>query len=381
MTRTTLKKWEYSAASSSPGGKVYEIDLIQEPDSTFTVEYEHGARHGRKTRKPKITNVSEREANTELETMHKARAKSGYSLDKYTDFTQSPGTESKAQAETPPVIPSQPAITNKCYTMPLRSIPAEDAEKYLTDDNYAMMLKMDGERRVSVSEKGDVKGYGRYEREQPLADDIKKTLQAIDVTLDTEEMHGGKTIHAFDILSLNGKSLVEQTFAQRYEQLVKTIKTLDCPSIKLIKAYFTTEDKKAQFAKYMKNNEEGVVFKRIDSPYVPATDATIKAGHFKLKFYETASFFTIGHTKNKRSVELGIMTDGGEVRSAGKVTIPGNKEIPPISSIIEVKYRSAYKGGGLKEPTFIKSRKDVLKEHCTEAQLVFKDEPVQNEIQ
>ena len=58
----------------------------------------------------------------------------------------------------------------------------------------------------------------------------------------------------------------------------------------------------------------------------------------------------------------------------GNVTIPSNKEVPAINSIIEVRYLYAYKGGSLYQPTYLGVRDDIGVDDCLISQLKYKQE-------
>jgi bifunctional non-homologous end joining protein LigD len=90
----------------------------------------------------------------------------------------------------------------------------------------------------------------------------------------------------------------------------------------------------------------------------------------KLKFYATASVIVTSHNQ-KRSVAVAIIADKKQV-NVGNVTIPPNKEIPAVDSIIEVRYLYAYKGGNLYQPTYIGVRDDIRFEDCLISQLKYK---------
>ena len=78
--RTLLRLLKFSAASTSPGGKVYNIFLIED-GGLYTVEYEYGPRRGRKHYRVKVTKVSQSEAVREVDVMTKQRFKNDYDLD------------------------------------------------------------------------------------------------------------------------------------------------------------------------------------------------------------------------------------------------------------------------------------------------------------
>jgi bifunctional non-homologous end joining protein LigD len=80
------------------------------------------------------------------------------------------------------------------------------------------------------------------------------------------------------------------------------------------------------------------------------------------------------HNEGKRSVQMQVYDEVGTPVEVGSVTIPPNKDIPEVGSVIEVTYLYAYEGGSLFQPVFNKERNDVLPDECTESQLKYKAE-------
>jgi bifunctional non-homologous end joining protein LigD len=60
----------------------------------------------------------------------------------------------------------------------------------------------------------------------------------------------------------------------------------------------------------------------------------------------------------------------------GNVTIPPNKDVPAVGSVIEVRYLYAYEGGSLYQPTYKGVRDDVDTEECRMNQLIYKKEQI-----
>jgi hypothetical protein len=79
---------------------------------------------------------------------------------------------------------------------------------------------------------------------------------------------------------------------------------------------------------------------------------------------------------SKRSVGLILLSDTGEPVDVGNVTIPVNKPVPPVASIIECKYLYAYPLGALFQPIYLGTRDDVARGDCTVKQLVYKRDEV-----
>lgn len=87
-------------------------------------------------------------------------------------------------------------------------------------------------------------------------------------------------IHAFDILYLNGKELINEAFEKRTELLRKLIKQ-EKYKFRCAHQLITDDEKKANefYKSALKDNQEGVMIKNLKSPYKPG----LRVGHM-LKF-------------------------------------------------------------------------------------------------
>ena len=70
-----------------------------------------------------------------------------------------------------------------------------------------------------------------------------------------------------------------------------------------------------------------------------------------------------------RSVAIAVI-EGKKRVAVGNVTIPPNKEVPAVNSIIEVRY--LYAVGNLYQPTYLGVRDDMSFEDCSISQLKYK---------
>jgi bifunctional non-homologous end joining protein LigD len=66
------------------------------------------------------------------------------------------------------------------------------------------------------------------------------------------------------------------------------------------------------------------------------------------------------------------VTDGIGWEEVGNVTIGGAIPIPPVGSVIEVRYLYAFKGGSLFQPIYLGERDDLDTEDCKMSQLKYK---------
>ena len=123
---------------------------------------------------------------------------------------------------------------------------------------------------------------------------------------------------------------------------------------------------------WKEEGQEGVVFKRLDAPYIPGRPNS-GGDQFKFKFVETASVVVTAQN-GKRSVQMGLY-DGERIVSAGNVTIPVGQVIPEEGAIIEVRYLYAFpESGALFQPVYLGQRDDIEANECSVSQLKFKRE-------
>jgi len=275
------------------------------------------------------------------------------------------GGESKVQA-----LPAN-VVLKEVIILPQLLNEVEDEEKLerlLTDDNFLAQEKKDGERRLTIS--GDrIIGLNKKGTEVPLAMSIIEGLDTRDSSILDGEIIG-ETLHVFDLLALNGKDLTGFGCEERIEQLDKL--KFKFKNIQIVYRAHTTEEKRALLKKLIKENREGIVFKKRNAPYEAGRPSS-GGNQFKFKFQKTATFIVSNHTEGKRSVGLELI-DGDTRVFVGKVTIPPNKEIPQLGELVEVQYLYAFRGGSIFQPVYLNPRTDSDLTDATMKQLIYKAE-------
>lgn len=58
--------------------------------------------------------------------------------------------------------------------------------------------------------------------------------------------------------------------------------------------------------------------------------------------------------------------------AVGNVSIPANREVPAVGTVVEVRYLYAAQGGSLYQPVYLGVRSDIEAPECVVAQLKFK---------
>ena len=91
--------------------------------------------------------------------------------------------------------------------------------EFINDDSYLSQEKMDGERRMVISEAGEVTGLNKKGQKVPLPSNIIDSINN-ECIIDGEII--GDTLYAFDILSLDGQDLEGEPCIER----ISTLNTL-----------------------------------------------------------------------------------------------------------------------------------------------------------
>ena len=265
--------------------------------------------------------------------------------------------------------------TEKCFTdvLPQLLNPIEEADltTLLLDQNWCAQEKFDGKRLLLRKEGGAIHGINRKGLVAGLPSPVVAAAHALkgDFILDGESI--GEKLHVFDLLQLNGKNLRERPYEARATALVNMLAHGPGHHLLPAETAWSREEKKELLTTLRIQNREGIVFKRIDAPYVsgrPASGGT----QLKHKFYATLSA-VVGNVNDKRSIEIKLFTNNRLV-TAGNVTIPANHDLPKVGQVIEVRYLYAFRESGcLYQPVYLGVRSDALQTECLVEQLKFKN--------
>ena len=251
----------------------------------------------------------------------------------------------------------------------LNDIDEAEVERLINDPAWCMQEKKDGRRQMVRDSGADViEGINRKGLVVAIAESVKQSALKIrggHFTIDGEAV--GDVLYAFDLLTYQ-EDLRGLSYAERYARLVSLGPK---GAIQVVPMVVTTMDKRKLMAKVRADRGEGVVFKRLAAPY-KAGRPNSGGDQLKYKFYATGSFI-VAKVNDKRSVALEIVVGKKRV-PIGNVTITPNKEVPPVGSVVEVRYLYCFKGGSLYQPTYLVQRDDISAAECGEAQLKYKSE-------
>lgn len=243
----------------------------------------------------------------------------------------------------------------------------------LADDGFGAQSKHDGKRILIQSAGGAIIGINRKGLTCGLPQTIIAAAGALarmfgDFILDGEAV--GDVYYAFDLLASGGVDLRERPYTERYRSLAARVMGLD--HITLSELATGRAAKEELITRLRAANGEGVVFKRLTAPY-RAGRPNSGGDQLKHKFYATCSVIVSG-VNQKRSVALSVVDATGARVGVGNVTVPPNKAIPSVGSVIEVRYLYCFSGGSLFQPVFLDGRDDIVPEECGIEQLKYKAE-------
>lgn len=252
----------------------------------------------------------------------------------------------------------------------LNTIDERQAAALVADPAWLMQEKMDGRRLILRKTGTKVEGINKLgvivAVAQPLVDAALGIDQ--DFTFDGEVI--GSVYHAFDLLSFDGNDVRGVDTGDRYRllKLAGVAFRISGP-IRIVESWTDASDKADNLLKLRQANAEGVVFKRVDSPY-KAGRPSFGGPQLKLKFVATLSAF-VARINDKRSVSVGLL-DGDQWVYVGDCAIPPNKEIPKPGDVVEIRYLYATAGRRIYQPVYLGVRDDILPDECVIGQLKFK---------
>jgi predicted DNA-binding WGR domain protein len=233
-----------------------------------------------------------------------------------------------------PVLSGREGLDGGVRCQFLNPMEETDVASLLTDNRHCLQEKHDG-RRLMVSKRDhEITGINRRGLIVAIPEPIRAAmaLVPVDCLIDGEAV--GDTLHAFDLLEVNGRDLRQRRYLDRFSGLILLLPPKQ-PALRWVATAIDPNDKVETYEDLRLNNREGVVFKDMDAPFSPGRPNS-GGPQLKFKFVESASFVITG-INTKRSVTLGLY-DGDRLVPAGNVTIPPNHEIPQIGTVCDARY-------------------------------------------
>jgi len=256
----------------------------------------------------------------------------------------------------------------------LNPIEQADVEWLLRNDNYCAQEKFDGRHLLVRKQDDDLAGINKKGFVVGLSQTMANELRSVPDSFITDGEAIGDDCHVFDLLECNGENLRVLPYRIRLARLLDLLllSRLDYKYVRLVETAFSTRQKLELWERLQRENREGIVFKRLNAPYVPGRPNS-GGPQLKFKFVATVSAVVL-RLNERRSVELGLF-QGRRLVSCGNVSIPANQEIPVTGAVVEARYLYALKASGvLYQPVYLGPRDDVEPGECLVSQLKFKAE-------
>jgi bifunctional non-homologous end joining protein LigD len=256
----------------------------------------------------------------------------------------------------------------------LNSIEETEVALLLRDDNYCAQEKFDGKHLLIRKQDEDLEGINKKGYIVGLPQTVANELRSVPGSFIPEGEAIGDNYHAFDLVEYNGENLRRLPYRIRLARLIDLLLLTrsDFKHIRLVETAFSTRQKTELWERLRREHREGIVFKRLDAPYVPGKPS--RGGpQLKFKFVATLSA-VVARINTQRSVELSLFKGRNWV-SCGNVTIPANHEIPAVGTVVDARYLYAYRDSlALYQPVYLGPRDDVDPGECLVSQLKFKVE-------
>lgn len=247
------------------------------------------------------------------------------------------------------------------------AITEDSVERCLTDPQYGMQEKRDGENRLlTVTAAGLARGVNRRGLyvDIPLA--WAGDLEEFKGTLFAGEHTAGNRFDAFDLLERAGEDLRSLPYEVRYERLVALAPRLKASAwFTVLPLQRTMAEKRAELARLRNIHAEGVVFKKLAEPF----EAGRSTAALKFKFVDSATCIVLKHNL-QRSIVVGLLGAQGDAISLGNVTVPANEPVPSLDALVEVRYLYRYEDGCFEQPVYLRQRADLTRQDATLTQIV-----------
>ena len=244
----------------------------------------------------------------------------------------------------------------------------------MRDDNYCAQEKFDGKHLLVRKQDDDLEGINKKGFVVGLPQTVASELRSVTGSFIPDGESIGDDYHAFDLLEYNGENLRVLPYRIRLARLIDLLLLTrsDFKHIRLVETAFSTQQKTTLWERLKRENREGIVFKRLDAPYVPGRPNS-GGPQLKFKFVATVSA-VVAKINVQRSVEISLF-NGRSLVSCGNVTIPANHEIPTVGTVVDARYLYAYRDSlALYQPVYLGPRDDVDPGECLVSQLKFKAE-------
>ena len=248
-----------------------------------------------------------------------------------------------------------------------------DSIKLLESDEYSIEQKLDGHRLMLVIDDSKIIPLNRNGEARDIPNKLEALIRSIPVINTGRWIFDGELIKGkyfvFDMPEMNSITIAGLPWMQRRLALDKFFDLLKASGFEqpeLQTTAWSIENKKAFFDACL--DKEGVMFKRIDSPYQPGRHST----WVKHKFHKSCEVIVTELNRKGKSeaMSLGLYDDKGTLHNAGGCRIlPKFEGKISAGDVVEIRYLYATEEHKLYQPHMIAIRKDKKPEECGRWQL------------
>ncbi len=149
----------------------------------------------------------------------------------------------------------------------LNSIDEDEASRLVSDPRWAMQEKLDGRRLMLRRDHNHVEGINKKGLITSIPSTVAHTaLNELNGSFVIDGEIIGDTLHAFDLLFLNGRDLRSSSYERRYVALLNLLAGGLPKHIKPTSVWIDPNDKLGWLHTLKRQNAEGVVFKLLSAP-------------------------------------------------------------------------------------------------------------------
>lgn len=329
--------------------KVYQVHLRPKEDG-WVVDYGNGRRGGTLATGTKTSSPVAYEAALKIyDKVVKEKTSKGYTPDQSGALYTATELAGRISGE----LPQLPTL-----------ILEEQVARYFDDPGWGLQEKADGENRILLIEGGTVRGTNRrglfVDIPQAWTCGANGAAGAADAGVPPGRTvvageHVGEAFMAFDLLELGGQDLRGAPFIERFGHLRKVAGLAPfAPWMAVLALELGAEGKRQRAAQLLAAHGEGYVLKALDAPFSAGRSTT----SLKFKFNQSATCEVI-RVNAQRSVAVGLRDEAGAMLDLGNVTVPPNEALPPVGTLVEVRYLYRYAGGKFEQPVYKGQRPDM----------------------
>jgi ATP-dependent DNA ligase len=230
------------------------------------------------------------------------------------------------------LVPQQPAEWEQYF---------HSTDVLFASDDYLAQEKIDGEKLIVSSLRGDLRGFSRSGRPTKLSAKTQAFMPAQGTFIVEGEqgnrLTGCTGFVAFDLIMLSGDDVRHL----HYDERLSLLRTLNIP---MVESVFGERAKRRLHVSVHAKGGEGIVFKRTDACYQQGRTEK----QLKLKNWKSETFVVVGCDGK------GIDLQTREGRPAGRC--PGFAQ---AGQLVEVRFQEVTEAGKLRCPTLLGVREDL----------------------